>query len=513
MRKQLTSGMVLAMALAAVESPAQAPQLDVYRVDASGFPEVRASIELRLPSGELADSLSAAALRVAEGDRLVSARVVDPETPEPTAYLFVVDVSGSMKAILPSVRAAVQAFVDGLGERDRAAIVAFHDEDALLHPFTADRAALAGNLDRLQPAGKSTQLYRALMRSSEALTTVGLPERRVVVVISDGHDEGTAYTLDDAIEKVRGAGASVVALGVTSGDPKYLLNLERMAAKSKGLFLRVEPGAAWTEKVALVARHVGSRFVVQWTSGLATDGSTSRVRLEAAMGDASVNADLEVTAPLVEPPPPWWKTPAGMGGLAAAVVVLAVVSALFVRSRHRRRAEMEELKGELERERQQRADVEKGIGQGLEEVKGKLQDLERPAAAPAAAPAPMEAAPAKRRTVFVSGAQPAPTRVPPPPYASALLEVSNGPLAGSKLPLPPGRCTLGRDDVNQIVVLDDKASSQHAVIAFDGGRCVLEDVGSTNGTFVDEQRLSGAWVLADGERVRLGGTTFVFRGR
>lgn len=490
---------------------AQSPQLDVYRVDASGFPEVRAAIELRLPSGELADSLSAVALRVAEGDRLVPARVVEPATPEPTAYLFVVDVSGSMKKLLPDVRAAVQAFVDGLGERDRAAIVAFHDEDVLLHPFTADRAALAGNLENLQPAGRSTQLYRALVRSAEALTTVGLPDRRIVVVVSDGHDEGTAYTLDDAIEKVRGAGASVVALGVTSGDPKYLLNLERMAEKSKGLFLRVEPDASWSEKVALVARHVRSRFLVQWTSGLPTDGATSRVRLEVSMGDGSVGADLEVPAPLVEPPLPWWKTPGAMGGIAGGFVVLGVALALFVRARRRRRAEIAALQDELERERQQRADVEKGIGQGLEEVKGKLQDLERPAQTPGAAPA--EASPAKRRTVFVSGAQPAPSRVPPPPYASALLEVQNGPLAGSKLPLPPGRCTLGRDDVNQVVVLDEKASSQHAAIVFDGGRCVLEDVGSTNGTFVDEQRLSGAWVLADGERVRMGGTTFVFRGQ
>jgi pSer/pThr/pTyr-binding forkhead associated (FHA) protein len=90
--------------------------------------------------------------------------------------------------------------------------------------------------------------------------------------------------------------------------------------------------------------------------------------------------------------------------------------------------------------------------------------------------------------------------------------VLNGPLQGSKLPLLEGRTTLGRDETNRIVVLDEKASSHHAVIVGQAGRFAVEDVGSTNGTFVDEQRLAGSHPLRSGERVRLGGTGFLFRG-
>jgi pSer/pThr/pTyr-binding forkhead associated (FHA) protein len=75
--------------------------------------------------------------------------------------------------------------------------------------------------------------------------------------------------------------------------------------------------------------------------------------------------------------------------------------------------------------------------------------------------------------------------------------------------LPEGRTTLGRDETNRIVVLDEKASGSHAVIVLEGGRCVVEDVGSTNGTFVDETRIQSAWPLSGGERLRLGGTRFV----
>jgi hypothetical protein len=209
---------------------------------------------------------------------------------------------------------------------------------------------------------------------------------------------------------------------------------------------------------------------------------------------------------------PWWHTRVAKWAGGGVLALLLAVAFVVWRARRRQRARESELEQALESERQKRAEVERQIGQGLEQVKGKLEELERqPAPAPAPpSPAPAPAAPpAKRRTVFVGGGGAAAS---PPAYRSALLEVLDGPLAGSRLPLPPGRTSLGRDDTNQVVVIDEKASSHHAVIVFEAGCCWLEDVGSTNGTFVEERRLTARWALTAGERIRLGGTTFRFLG-
>jgi hypothetical protein len=65
--------------------------------------------------------------------------------------------------------------------------------------------------------------------------------------------------------------------------------------------------------------------------------------------------------------------------------------------------------------------------------------------------------------------------------------------------------TIGRVAENDVQLVDDKVSRHHAVIELqDGGRVVLHDLGSRNGTFVDGVRLSGSCVLAGGERLRFG---------
>jgi hypothetical protein len=71
--------------------------------------------------------------------------------------------------------------------------------------------------------------------------------------------------------------------------------------------------------------------------------------------------------------------------------------------------------------------------------------------------------------------------------------------------LDRGRITIGRVAENDVQLIDDKVSRHHAVIEReDGGRAVLRDLGSRNGSFVDGVRLSQPRVLTGGERLRFG---------
>jgi len=72
---------------------------------------------------------------------------------------------------------------------------------------------------------------------------------------------------------------------------------------------------------------------------------------------------------------------------------------------------------------------------------------------------------------------------------------------------------LGRGDQAEIRLEDPFASSRHARLVRQGGAVVLEDMGSTNGTYLNEELLSGPQPLHPGDRVRIGDSEFTYLER
>jgi len=84
------------------------------------------------------------------------------------------------------------------------------------------------------------------------------------------------------------------------------------------------------------------------------------------------------------------------------------------------------------------------------------------------------------------------------------LTMRSGPNPGTVYALDGDQISIGRDSTNEIPVNDAEVSRRHARLTFQGGKYVLEDAGSTNGTFVNGQRLTGPRVLKSGEVISLG---------
>ncbi len=72
--------------------------------------------------------------------------------------------------------------------------------------------------------------------------------------------------------------------------------------------------------------------------------------------------------------------------------------------------------------------------------------------------------------------------------------------------------TLGRGDV-EIQLEDPFASSQHARLTRQGAILVIEDLGSTNGTYLNDELLRGPQPLHSGDRIRIGDSTFTYDDR
>ncbi len=91
------------------------------------------------------------------------------------------------------------------------------------------------------------------------------------------------------------------------------------------------------------------------------------------------------------------------------------------------------------------------------------------------------------------------------------LHVTKGPLAGTSLDLTSQPITIGRAKDSTLVINDDYASGRHARIFHDQGKWIVEDLGSTNGTYLGQQRLTDPQPITVGQPIRIGKTVLELR--
>ncbi len=88
--------------------------------------------------------------------------------------------------------------------------------------------------------------------------------------------------------------------------------------------------------------------------------------------------------------------------------------------------------------------------------------------------------------------------------SEAHIIVHQDPTTQQVFPLAEGVITLGRESNNDVVLIDPEASRKHAQISFQAGRYVVEDVGSTIGTFVNGRQIQTPTTLKNGDVIEVG---------
>lgn len=145
--------------------------------------------------------------------------VVFSSTPRPFHVVILLDRSGSMADHFDLVRDAAAEFVRQMWPDDRARIGSFSDRITFSpEAFSGSRAILTGILEHGLPDMGPSPVWTAIDRSMTVLQAV--PDRRVVLVFSDGHDDvspGQVHTsLRDVIRRTRVNGIMVYAIGFSS---------------------------------------------------------------------------------------------------------------------------------------------------------------------------------------------------------------------------------------------------------------------------------------------------------
>ncbi len=130
-----------------------------------------------------------------------------------------------------------------------------------------------------------------------------------------------------------------------------------------------------------------------------------------------------------------------------------------------------------------------------------------------------------RSDLFASPESPVKTLPPVPPRPRELrreardnrrneprqMVITHGALAGTTVRLGDAPVTLGRSDSCTVVITDDYASNEHARLVPADGQWVVEDLGSTNGTYLGRARVTHPTAVPLGTPIRIGTTVLELR--
>jgi diguanylate cyclase (GGDEF)-like protein len=111
------------------------------------------------------------------------------------------------------------------------------------------------------------------------------------------------------------------------------------------------------------------------------------------------------------------------------------------------------------------------------------------------------------RTLIV---KPAPEQTLSPGYRQGTLTVLSGPGMGAMVVLDSASVIIGRGESANLRIEDAGVSRRHACVWQNGGQFEIEDLGSSNGTFLENGRVSGRTELRDGARIGIGGSVLRF---
>lgn len=208
----------------------------------------------------------------------------------PVSFGLVIDNSGSMRDKRPQVNAAALTFVKTSNPQDEGFVVNFNDDYYLdtEHDFTSDVEEMKTALERIDARG-STALYDAVIGSVDHLKK-GARDKKVVLIVTDGEDNASRHSLENAVEQAQRNDAVIYAVGLFSDDDlkhnrramkKARGALSQLASATGGLAFFPEDAKDTESICTQIAHDIRNQYTLAYYStNAAHDGTFRTVQVE-----------------------------------------------------------------------------------------------------------------------------------------------------------------------------------------------------------------------------------------
>ena len=206
-------------------------------------------------------------------DGIKQALISFQHTDLPVSIAIVVDNSGSMSKKRPSVNKSALDLIEASNPQDEAFVVNFSDEAFIDQEFTSDVNKLRDGLSHTESRG-GTALYDAVVASADKLAADAKRPKQVLIVITDGDDNGSTLNLEQTIRRVQAlSGPVVYSIGLLFGDDMSRSQV-RTARRALNLLSQETGGMAFFPKSieqideisAEVARDIRNQYTIGYRS-------------------------------------------------------------------------------------------------------------------------------------------------------------------------------------------------------------------------------------------------------
>lgn len=202
----------------------------------------------------------------------------------PVSIGLLVDDSGSMGSKRAAVSSAALDLVKASNPQDETFVLNFSDQAYLDQDFTSDIDKLQNGLSHLSLSG-GTALYDTVVTAADKMERSATRPRKILIVITDGDDNSSKLTLDDAIHRVQDMqGPTIYSIGLLFGGDKSRHakhDLEALSNETGGIAFFPGSLKDVDSVAAEVARDIRNQYAIAYHSTRASTGGYHFVKVEA----------------------------------------------------------------------------------------------------------------------------------------------------------------------------------------------------------------------------------------
>jgi len=179
--------------------------------------------------------------------------------------VLVIDISGSMQGDpIEAAKTAAKSFIAQKRPEDFIALVSFNNEVQVLSNFTASASTLEQRIDGLESAG-GTAMFDAVIRAAELYASATGSLKRNMIVLSDGLDEDSTGTLEDAIAAIEAT--DVRTFGVALESASFTAtDLQAIADAGDGTLLTTTDPEELASLYGQIQRELNNTLVIRFNS-------------------------------------------------------------------------------------------------------------------------------------------------------------------------------------------------------------------------------------------------------
>ena len=258
---------------------------------------LRVSVDLVLVPVTVTDALNRPQLNlnredftIYEGNQAQPIRYFSTED-SPISVGLLVDISGSMKDKIDTVRAAVEQFFRNANPEDDYFVITFNNQPRVLSDVTQSTEGIETELGLVQPSG-STALLDAVYLGVSKLENARY-SRRALVIISDGGDNSSRYKLREIKNLIAESDVMVYAIGIFGTGPFQSFEevmgerwLSTMTDITGGRTTSVNNVAKLPETCALLSRELRNQYMIGYHPVDRADGKWRKIRIVTHASDS-----------------------------------------------------------------------------------------------------------------------------------------------------------------------------------------------------------------------------------